>query len=238
MSHICFEKVVLEKEKAIYCFIPKVACSSWMLKILSERGNFFSQFYTGKDPIHHDQPMQVVLAKYKIKTLCQYSDEQVEKMLKKYFKFMFVRHPLERLISGYRDKMLDLKNRIYRPIAQRIINQSANKTRQFPQFSEFLNYTLSHGKSYNDVHWAHYMDLCNPCHVEYDFVGKIESFKEDVKCVLLKIGMKPWFPLPGNPRSSENHIKKYLKNIPKSISVKIMNKWSLDLKAFGYEPRI
>ena len=39
------------------------------------------------------------------KYLSEWPKEEQAEILKKYYKFMFVRHPLERLLSAYRDKV-------------------------------------------------------------------------------------------------------------------------------------
>lgn len=226
--------IVLEKEKAVYCFIPKVACSSWKLKIMSERGLFPPEDYTGEDTVHHDWAMQRVLAQYGIKTLSQYSSKQAKNILETYFKFLFVRDPLERLLSGYRDKLLH-KNSYYQTIQKAIINKSSNKSRQYPEFHEFLNHIFSGGVLADDIHWSHYIDVCNPCQVNYNFVGKLDSLKQDVNCILPRLGMGPWFPFPTNPRSSEDKVKKYFSKLPQDIRDKSSKKWHNDIRAFGYK---
>jgi Sulfotransferase family len=39
-----------------------------------------------------------------------------------------------------------------------------------------------------DRHWRSYEDLCHPCFVGYDFIGKYETLSDDVDHVLKLIG--------------------------------------------------
>ena len=34
-------------------------------------------------------------------------------------------------------------------------------------------------ESQHDEHWDSFRSLCDPCQMEYDFIGKIENFSED-----------------------------------------------------------
>lgn len=38
-----------------------------------------------------------------------------------------------------------------------------------------------------DVHWRPMIDLCQPCSIEYDFIGKFERLNEDINELLHKI---------------------------------------------------
>ena len=41
--------------------------------------------------------------------ISNYSQPEQERMMRNYFKFMFVRHPFDRLVSAWRDKFVDKK---------------------------------------------------------------------------------------------------------------------------------
>ena len=89
-----FRLFVSDQRKYIYCSTPKVASSSWKRTLLNLSGvdlsnvtNIHNCFYQMTHNFYwHNSPAQR------------------EARLKKYFKFMFVREPLERLVSAYRDK--------------------------------------------------------------------------------------------------------------------------------------
>jgi len=90
-----YQFFVSDRRQYIYCFSPKVACSSWKLTLLRLTGKDLSRI----TDVHRVEQTNTVL-----KRLDYYNATERETRLKKYFKFMFVREPLERLVSAYKDK--------------------------------------------------------------------------------------------------------------------------------------
>ena len=90
-----------DKHKLLYCYVPKVGCTSWKVKLSLMSGN-------AGDKVLNTHPSPVDtrggLAKYGIKMLSTYSPEEITYRIDNYFKFMFVRHPMERIVSSYRSK--------------------------------------------------------------------------------------------------------------------------------------
>ena len=93
-----------DKHKLLYCYVPKVACTSWKVKLslMSDKA------VNGEATVVNTHPSPVDtwegLARYGIKMLSTYTPEQIKYRLENYFKFIFVRHPMERLVSSYRSK--------------------------------------------------------------------------------------------------------------------------------------
>ena len=78
----------------MYCDLPKAGSSVWMKIML-----FLSQGTAWRGGNVHKESM--------VQNTFLYSylpDDQIE-MLKTHYKFMFVRHPFERLLSGFRNKV-------------------------------------------------------------------------------------------------------------------------------------
>ena len=89
--------------KLVYCDLPKAGSSVWMKIML-----FLSQGTAWRGGNVHKESM--------VQNTFLYSylpDDQIE-MLKTHYKFMFVRHPFERLLSGFRNKVR-LFNRPFGP---------------------------------------------------------------------------------------------------------------------------
>ncbi|XP_069133790.1 carbohydrate sulfotransferase 14-like [Argopecten irradians] len=108
-------------------------------------------------------------------------------------KFMFVRHPYTRMLSGYVDKIFT-NNFIFWEKTGRIILKNHRKNLSeksktcghdstFPEFIQHVIESETSGKHRNP-HWYPMFDGCRPCRLQYDFIGKIESFKEDLENLL------------------------------------------------------
>jgi len=85
---------VSDKYKFVYCHTPKVACTSWriaMARLYSRRASF-DTFY---NKIKQHASNFVKPGRY-------FQPHKIYQRLQTYYKFMFVREPLERLLSAYR----------------------------------------------------------------------------------------------------------------------------------------
>jgi len=115
--------------------------------------------------------------------------------LRKYLKFMFVREPLERLLSAYRDKLV-VNNWGYKDIDATIVkkyrphdyNASVERYHDVT-FAEFVRYILdehAEGKVV-DRHWLPQSKLCSVCDPQFDFIGHYETLNSDVEFVVSKL---------------------------------------------------
>ena len=120
-------------------------------------------------------------------TLSQFNSSEIRHRLEEYTKFMFARHPFERLVSAYRSKFQIInRNEYFRReygrevVARYRANQSALRL-DVPindvTFEEFVGVVLKPHKLPRDVHWRPMTDLCHPCAVRYDFVGRYETLQ-------------------------------------------------------------
>ena len=113
--------------------------------------------------------------------------------LNTYTKFMFIRDPIERLVSAYRDR---------KP-------QWWFKNRQLPasgslSFNEFLVWVINTPTRYLNKHLKMYSTWCQPCSTNYDFIGRLSNFDEDMGIILESVGAKGLAILP--ERNQTNYI--------------------------------
>jgi hypothetical protein len=126
----------------------------------------------------------------------------IENGLGRFTKIIFVRHPFERLVSAYQSKLVrnDNSSSYYKSVARNIIRKYRlhHQSNPFPlpsgddvvTFSEYVNFIVDewkYGSKWMDVHWTPITDLCLPCTMQYDFVGKFETLNEDVEFMLRKL---------------------------------------------------
>ena len=138
-----------------------------------------------------------------------YNTYEIQTRLKTYFKFMTARHPLLRVLSAYRDK-LEWPNRYKHYGFGRIIakkyghiadNQSKRVNITFEQFVHFLIDSVP--ADYNH-HFRPIAILCNPCHISYDYIAKLETSYEDYPYIFAQIKN-----LPDSKRSALEDMRKY-----------------------------
>ena len=93
--------------------------------------------------------------------------------------------------------------------------------------------------SHLNEHWEREFRLCHPCHVKFDFVGKLEDATLEAPYMLDR------FRLSGNPgvkymnsystESDKERAKKYFASVPEELLRKLYEKYYWDFKIFGYK---
>ena len=118
----------------------------------------------------------------------------------------FVRHPFDRLASAYYDKMIlpdwtkvTEKRKPIKPIRNKIIRKYRQTDPETDPSSptpvEFVQYLLEVFNNLNstfelDPHFKPQWATCPFCRVDFDFIGKIESMKEDEVIMEEAIGVE------------------------------------------------
>jgi hypothetical protein len=109
-------------------------------------------------------------------------------------KFMFVRDPYSRILSGYVDKLF-CPNEAYQKtslgafIVSEIREDASSLSLHCGHdvtFPEFVKYIILSEKRriYRDRHFTPMYEHCRPCQIPYDFIGKFESFKKDISFLI------------------------------------------------------
>ncbi|VDI70971.1 chondroitin 4-sulfotransferase 11 [Mytilus galloprovincialis] len=113
-----------------------------------------------------------------------------EDKFKHYFKFLFVRDPYNRLFSGYIDKLFNPNVMYWKAVgipAKRLSNPEAKRSCGHDvTFSEFINYIIALEKTPDrrDRHFFSMYEHCAPCEHKIDYIGKMETFRNDSKFIL------------------------------------------------------
>ena len=155
------QKTILidEKHRFLYCSVPKVASTTWkkLLVLLNSNGTFQNPSDISDSDINDSN-----LASKYLKSLSDFKNEDKKKqeILQNYTKIMWVRDPLERLVSAWRSKFTK-ENRFYSKVFGSYIigryrrNATALEiNRGFPiSLTEFFRYVQEEGKHHSDTHW-------------------------------------------------------------------------------------
>ena len=103
----CCQKLALTRRR---CFVfRQVGCTNWMrvFMVMSGKVNVSRL----EDLKEYDVHLRLQ-SKY-LTRLSRFPPQEIQGRIKSYFKFMFVRHPFERVVSGYEDKLVNPKSRNY-----------------------------------------------------------------------------------------------------------------------------
>ncbi|XP_063442872.1 carbohydrate sulfotransferase 8-like [Mytilus trossulus] len=114
-------------------------------------------------------------------------------------KIMFVREPYSRVLSGYVDKLF-APNNVYWDMSGRSMlkktrdgannhSLSCGHDVSFPEFVKYIIKSEKQGQNL-DRHYAPLYEHCRPCQISYDFIGKLEFFKEDILFLLDYLNIK------------------------------------------------
>ena len=93
--------IVSHDQRVLFCVVGKAACTSWLRTLLQLTGNPAAQLVAATDRSSVHAMFRFYLESTQLPNASQLSSSP----LKHYYKFMFVREPLERLVSAFRDKM-------------------------------------------------------------------------------------------------------------------------------------
>ncbi|XP_070613371.1 carbohydrate sulfotransferase 8-like isoform X2 [Erythrolamprus reginae] len=221
-----------ENYKFIYCEVPKVGCSNWKKIVLLLTLNMSRNVFE----VNHSEIHRTKL----LKRLSSYSPEQQKELLNSFTKVMFTRHPLERMVSAYRDKLLH-DEPYYGTILANEIKALFRKDKNFTArvtFQEFVNYVLTRKSDNLDVHWKPMFQLCDPCNIQYDILGKYETLDDDVYQTLRRIRVSEMVHYPDSrlykQRTNENLTTQYLTQLDWNQIQKVVEFYQIDLSLFNY----
>ncbi|XP_060081453.1 carbohydrate sulfotransferase 9-like [Ylistrum balloti] len=171
-----------EKSNLVFCDIPK-AGSTFLKQVL----HIVAGHRHKKDPFSIEGSD---VHRIPFTTFSKIPYDQALKRLVHSIKFLFVRDPYSRMLSGYVDKLYTNNYIFWGKTGKGIVeNHRINASRLSKEcghditFSEFIQHVIKSETSGNhrDPHWYPMFDACRPCSLEYDVIGKMESFKEDLE---------------------------------------------------------
>jgi len=229
-----------DKKAAIYCAVPKVACTNWKRVFL-----YFEDKVA--NPLEIGVKAEVHTQKYNI--LANRKANQRIQRLNMYYSFIFVRHPFERLLSAYRNKFLDPYNSVfqqrYGKTILRLFRSDAPieeiKAGRNVTFSEFVKYVIYCSENHIklDEHWEVMNKLCSPCSIKYNYIGKMTSLVEDAQQVLKELGVDNDVEFPANSKDKyktniKDLIKEYYSTVTDEHRNKLYDIYKEDFELFGY----
>ncbi|KAM6455142.1 carbohydrate sulfotransferase 9 isoform 1-T2 [Liasis olivaceus] len=231
---------VEDKYKLLYCEVPKAGCSNWKRTLMVLGGLAKSATNISHDTVHYGDHL---------KKLDSYDLKEIRRRLKTYTKIIFVRDPMERLVSAFRDKF-EHPNSYYHPVFGKAIikkyrlnaDREALTTGSGVKFKEFIQYLLDpHRPLGMDTHWEQINKLCYPCNINYNFIGKFETLEQDANYFLRLIDAPDELIFPHfkdrhstDKRTNSEVVRQYLAEIPATERQQVYDFYDLDYLMFNY----
>ncbi|XP_078384600.1 carbohydrate sulfotransferase 11-like [Oculina patagonica] len=210
-----------DENKIIYCALQKVASKTWIEVLERLRGMELNPWRWEVFP-----------------RFGEYSEKEKSLRLKTYFKFFFVREPLQRTLSAFKDRIVrhyKYGRKYRRDIIQAFRPQDYEKEGDNNiTFSEFIQY-YSRNISRNQ-HWRQYEKICHPCVINYDFIGHYETLADDGPLVLKMAGIddRVTFP-PIHISTNTSEVLEYYSQVPPEYLTRFGELYRNDFDMFGYE---
>ncbi|XP_033127908.1 carbohydrate sulfotransferase 11-like [Anneissia japonica] len=214
--------IVVDEYKLMYCSVPKTGCSSWKRLFL-----VLHRLYNSTGDISPGQVHQT------FKTLAKVTEAKAEEILQTYTKFFFLRKPLDRVLSAYRNK-IERNDMAWKGIKKIIVpkikemyrkNKSVDaeliKDYDSVTFQEFAQYLSDNKNTFLypfEEHWRETYRLCSPCEIDYDYIGHFDTLIEDSTFILKTLNETHDFPAAGNPTNSSQ--QSVLQNYYKQLNFK------------------
>ncbi|XP_006013911.1 carbohydrate sulfotransferase 14 [Latimeria chalumnae] len=222
--------LVNDEHKFLYCYVPKVACSNWkrVLKVLN------GSLENVNVQVKMDHKNNLVF-------LADLKPQEIRHRLTHYFKFLFVREPMERLLSAYRNKFGEIEayqKKYGIEIVKRYRSKVGSSKGDDVTFSEFLHYLVDEDVEKMNEHWMPIYNLCQPCAVRYNFIGSYEHLQTDADSVLQRVGAPPHVHFPERqawykPVTAQT-LHYYVCTAPKQLLQELLPKYILDFSLFAY----
>ncbi|XP_072763609.1 carbohydrate sulfotransferase 14 isoform X2 [Anoplolepis gracilipes] len=232
--------IIDTEHKLSWCPIYKAASSTWMIYFAALKGALTD---VTMDSIRRNlvQVNDIVRQKFQHDADFNKTHEEISKTKR----FLIVRHPLERLLSAYRDKLEHIQGREYyyrrfgRRIALKYRQPGDNVTRLEPTFAEFLRFIVN--EKYFDEHWAPYYRTCEPCALHYDYILKVETLDRDQNFLIQDAKLSDYLYDVRHPGNINPHgattrkmLDEYITEIPRSLLDQIYKIYENDYKLFNY----
>ncbi len=230
--------MVDDKHRIAYCYIPKAGSSHWRRTLTKFKYPHLKQSYIHIMYNNHSGYLGH----------SRFNETMRTYIMNYYFKFTFVRNPYSRLYSAYVDKLCQHRPhdinyqkiygteimKRYRPNASAIEKQTGWTV----TFEEFLRYVTDglHEGRMMDHHWETYEHLCNPCKINYDFIGDIESQNNEESNALLHIIGADIAVFPsGRNKTKKEKLRDAYSKIPQYVIERVKEEFKNDFKLFGYD---
>ena len=200
------ELFVLKERNLAYCAVPKAGTSTWMTYLVdlsTKPQSFKDGIYNNFSHIGFEFGRQVAPRLSPNKWMSWVNN--IHERNQSEIRIIVVRHPFERLVSAFRQKLERLDPTVYRKHGRAISNYRSEyiakfglqslssdmnfgailpvnhgtRTSKLPTFWEFVQWIIRSNGSMANIHWIPIYHFCSICAFGYDYVVKHEQYHEE-----------------------------------------------------------
>jgi len=157
--------------------------------------------------------------------------------------FSMVRHPFERLVSAYQDKLVDGADPSYFRVKKHIMEKYGEVT--FPNFIRMILYKSrtkceSMSTCRLDKHWKPFISRCAYCDIPYRVIAKAETFEEDQQYIgqLAGVQLEHVETHHSSGGSTRDLAKRYFQQLDRRTVDRLYALYQVDFEMFGYSPNL
>lgn len=186
---------VSEKHKICYIKIPKAACTTMAVSMYYVEG---IDLPNGLAAIH----MRSGKPGEHVKSIQTSSVDTMEIIDgNNWFRFSFVRNPYDRLISAYKNKILQRVAQfdVFREQVKSGLSWYVEENATL-SFHDFATYVCNQPNSIRNMHWRTQFSILRPLHINYHFIGRFERFSQDYHHVFSRVPGVDWSKVGGKKR--------------------------------------
>ncbi|XP_042218953.1 carbohydrate sulfotransferase 11-like isoform X2 [Homarus americanus] len=248
VNHIWSAGFVVSREHSlVWCPVYKAASSTWLWNFNLLAG------YTQADLLDNiHRPLPMAREKYPSPSLAEL--KSVLAGSPPPLSFMIARHPLLRLVSAYRNKLLvDRKN--YRQTVRTMKSrhpelgatgpwgwlESLPLHIGIPTFRQFVQYLLERYAKHLPLneHWIPATSYCTPCLINYTVLAKVETLEEDAKYIIFTSGIQgivaPRVINRSQDGATSDLADHYLCQLSHDQMTKLIDLYKYDILLFEYD---
>ncbi|CAL4173804.1 unnamed protein product, partial [Meganyctiphanes norvegica] len=166
----------------------------------------------------------------------------------KYIRVMNARHPLDRLVSAYRDKYRDgagPKGSVFKKYVYQLRDSTVLTNITFTEFLQIVVDNKKHGKE--NHHWKNYYSTCSACELPYDYIMKVETHTEDLRYIfkmagITEVDVEAQYHATSVNKTTSDHVygsdssyMSYYEGVDYQLIKDIHYLYKEDYQLFGYE---
>jgi len=219
------------KHKLLFCRNAKVGTTTWLEHFLA-----LADLPEKKEkqirPFLHER----VPPLFELKP----EDPPIELLAQMTISFSMVRHPFERLVSAYENKVIKAPG-LYATIRKELKEQFGDLS-----FTSFVKMIIDQGEKVCSApgksactfngHWRPFVSRCAYCTTNYTLIATFETFKEDLWYIGRLANVTFVEKVQNNPSgmNTEQLTRKYFAQLDQSLVEGLYQQYRLDFEMFGY----